>query len=226
MQTEVNAKGRMRVKDGETKFNFRLTGLDESKGPWIMTAWLIYKQEGLPAFASHKLPLSDPEKGFCNGMCIEPNEFKRVERDGKSPVWKLSTSVPFDVRQAGGPLVSKQVLNQDEFTAGSIAEHHENVNGNLVPLGGDFLREFDETTGYQKLDSDGRPILVRSDNAAVSVLIVVHDGMSLFQLHLFSGLAPNAVFIADNLAHGVLPGLKGEDHFQVVGFAIPEMMEM
>jgi hypothetical protein len=119
-------------------------------------------------------------------LAPEPNEFVALPNGKYRLVVELDYNplLPFK-----GPLRGDLVVtNQAAAPAGSGAEQPPccATASVIQPIGASFLRAFDLQTGFQELDADGRPVLVRSPLPVAFLAVVVH---------------------VDRTTHGINPGI-------------------
>ncbi|MBX2819975.1 MAG: T9SS type A sorting domain-containing protein [Rhodothermaceae bacterium] len=181
-------------------FNIRLEGLSPDL---VLTAWTSYffpggpaphpifepLGEGLPAIAGVSAPLAPTYAGFTEGLGPEPNQFE-ITRSGNA---KLSVELDYNPLLAGqGPLRNELVnTTQAGAPVGSEAEQPlccpDGIPApSLQAVGSSFIRSFDLDTGFQNLDEDGRPVLIRSPLPVAFIALVVH---------------------VDKTTHGINPGI-------------------
>ena len=186
--------------DGTASFDIVLEGLAPDL---VVTAWTSYFfpggpvpdpifgpiAEGLPPIAGVSAPLAPTYAGFTEGMGPEPNSFK-LNGSGKA---KLKVTLDYNPLLAGqGPLRNAMAeTNQILAPAGSDAEQPLCCpDGFPAPVpqavGSSLLRAFDLSTGFQQLDEDGIPVLIRSPLPVAFLAIVVH---------------------VDKTTHGINPGV-------------------
>lgn len=91
--------------------------------------------------------------------------------------FSLRTSVDFDVSSGGGHLAALDAVDQRSGVADHTeAMHYSTDEGELIPVAGAFLRQFDQCTGKQQLEN-GRPVLLKSPAPGFAIAIVQHaDG--------------------------------------------------
>ena len=186
--------------DGTATFRMQFRGLAPGL---VMTAWTSYffpggpipdpifapLGEGLPAIAGVSAPLAPTYAAFTEGLGPEPNQFD-ITAEGNS---KKVITIDFNPLLAGqGPLRNELVNTiQTDAPAGSEAEQSLCCpDGFPVPIpqpvGSSLLRSFDLETGFQNLDEDGRPVLIRSPLPVAFIAIVAH---------------------VDKTTHGINPGV-------------------
>ena len=100
----------------------------------------------------------------------------------------LQVTLDYNPLEAGqGPLRNTLVvIDQVDAPAGSGAEQGTCCGGLVQAVGSSYLRRFDPVTGFQLLDDDGRPELLRSPVPVAFMLLVIH---------------------IDGTTHGINPGL-------------------
>ena len=186
--------------DGTAEFTISLNGLAPDL---VLTAWTSYFfpggpipdpifapiGEGLPAIAGVSAPLAPTYAGFTEGLGPEPNQFE-VTPEGQG---RLRVTLDFNpLLPLEGPLRNDLVItNQVDAPAGSGAEQPLCCpNGFPEPMvqsvGASLLRSFDLSTGFQNLDANGRPVLIRSPLPVAFIAIVAH---------------------VDKTTHGINPGV-------------------
>ncbi|MEZ4699236.1 MAG: T9SS type A sorting domain-containing protein [Rhodothermales bacterium] len=183
--------------DGTTKVTVDLEGLAPDLS---LTVWTSYYfpggpaphplfapiGPGLPAIAGVSAPLAPTYAGFTEGLGPEPNEFQLLP-NGKA---RLVVVLDYNPLLPGeGPLRNDLVItNQTDAPAGSGVEQPLCCSPTpaVQSVGASFLRVFDLETGFQKLDADGRPMLVRSPLPVAFLAVVVH---------------------VDDQTHGINPGV-------------------
>lgn len=183
----------------------------------VMTAWITYcsprpggaddpetqvcssplvnpREGGRPS-----VPLQSLFAGFTNGLGPDPNTLA-YQGDG---VWKLEGFLEYNPLKAGhGPVVSGVEVNQAGLD-GDLAQPpccHGGGGGftTLQPVAGGYLREFEEG-GFQKLDENGLPVLVRSPLPTWIIPVIIHT---------------------DDLTHGAHSGGPGGGAYLVGGFLL------
>ena len=186
---------------GEFTFDIDLEGLEPDL---VVTAWISYFfpggpvaphpifdpiGEGLPPIAGVSAPLAPTTAAFTEGLGVEPNEFD-VKSNGKG---KLKVTLDYNpLLPNRGPLRNGMAITQQSLApAGHEAEQPLCCpNGFPAPeyqaVGSSYLRAFDLSTGFQQLDADGKPVLIRSPRAVDFLAIVVHT---------------------DKTTHGINPGV-------------------
>lgn len=194
----------MIVRDDDTaRFNIRLNGLAEDL---VITAWISYFfppgpapdpifepiGEGLPAIAGVSAPLAPTTAGFTEGIGPEPNSFTII-RGHDSDGAQLIVELNYNPMKAGQGPLRNTLVNTDQSLAprGTDAEQQDCCPDGLPepkpqPVGSSYLRLFDTETGYQLLDEDGVPELLRSPAPVAFLAIVVH---------------------IDDTTHGINPGI-------------------
>ncbi len=187
--------------NGNTKFVIHLKGLDPNL---VVTAWVSYFfpggpvaphpifdpiGPGLPPIAGVSAPLAPTTAAFTEGLGPEPNSFQ-INANGNA---KLIVELDYDpFLPAQGPLRNAMAeTNQSIAPSGHDAEQPLCCpDGFPAPIyqaaGSSYLRAYDMNTGYQQLDSNGNPILIRSPRAVDFLAIVVHT---------------------DKTTHGINPGI-------------------
>lgn len=188
--------------NGTTKFTIDLAGLEPGL---IITAWISYYfpggpvaphpifdpiGPGLPPIAGVSAPLTSTSAAFTEGLGLEPNQF--VIKPNKTA--RLIVNLDYDPLLPGqGPLRNGMVTtNQALAPSGHEAEQSLccpdgfPVTPSYQPVGSSFLRAYDLNTGYQQLDGNGRPVLIRSPRAVDFIALVVHT---------------------DKTTHGINPGI-------------------
>ena len=187
--------------DGTAEFTIVLQGLAPDL---VLTAWTSYffpggpvpdpifepLGEGLPAIAGVSAPLAPTYAAFTEGLGPEPNQF---ELSSDRTTARLRVSLDFNpLLPFEGPLRNDLVItNQVDAPAGSGAEQPLCCpNGVPEPMvqsvGSSLLRSFDLSTGFQNLDGNGRPVLIRSPLPVAFIAIVAH---------------------VDKTTHGINPGV-------------------
>jgi hypothetical protein len=129
------------------------------------------------AVAAHSVPLARTGAGYTEGLGREPNQIV-IDQAGNGELRVKLDYNPLKPHQ--GPLRNGLAnTQQGAAPAGSIAIQPPccglvTLSGEPVhqPIGSSFLREFDPATGFQKLEANGRPKLVRSPVPAVFISII------------------------------------------------------
>ena len=186
--------------NGTATFNIDLSGLAPDL---VLTAWTSYFfpggpipdpifapiGEGLPAVAGVSAPLTPTDAAFTEGLGPEPNQFS-ITPSGNG---KLKVTLDYNPLLAGqGPLRNELVNTiQTSAPAGSGAEQSLCCPDGIPtpipqPVGSSLLRSFDLATGFQNLDAEGRPVLIRSPLPVAFIAIVAH---------------------VDKTTHGINPGV-------------------
>jgi hypothetical protein len=134
--------------------------------------WVPYAQAG------HSVPLAPTTAGFTEGLGPEPNQIF-IDQDGNG---RLTVKLDYNpLKPNQGPLRNSLVsTNQGGAPEDSVAFQPGCCSGlftrgsglpPLQPVGASFLREWDRDTGFQVLDDNGRPKLVRSPVPALFIAI-------------------------------------------------------
>lgn len=187
--------------NGTTQIKIDLDGLDPDL---VITAWISYFfpggpvaphpifdpiGPGLPPIAGVSAPLAPTDAAYTEGLGLEPNEFV-IKPNGKGD---LDVDLDYDpLLPFQGPLRNGMANTQQSLApAGDPAEQPLCCpNGfpapDYQPVGSSLLRAFDPATGFQVLDANGRPQLIRSPRAVDFIAIVVHT---------------------DKTTHGINPGI-------------------
>lgn len=190
-----SGQARLIVKNDDTaKININLDGLAPDL---VITAWLAYYfppnppadpnfdifrpiDEGLPPLAGLSAPLAPTDAAFTEGLGHEPNEFV-LHGQGRSVQGKLSIDLDYNPLKSGqGPLRNEPgLVTQVAAPASSGAEQPLCCPDGFPaprpqPIGGSYLRQFDQTTGLPVLGPDGRPQLLRSPVPVAVIALVVH----------------------------------------------------
>lgn len=174
--------------DGTTELRFEAEGLHPG---WVITAWVSYFFPPGPAphpifegTAGVSAPAAPTTAGFTEGLGREPNQMI-VDASGDGELEVTLDYNPFEADQ--GPLRSTLVeTEQTSAPPGSGAEQGTCCGGLVQAVGSSYLRVFDLVTGFQELDADGRPVLLRSPVPVAFMLLVIH---------------------IDGATHGINPGL-------------------
>ena len=167
--------------------------------PWTdppcPSIWVPY------AVAAHSVPLARTSAGYTEGLGPEPNQIS-IDQDGNG---RLKAKLDYNpLKPHQGPLRNGLAnTHQGAAPAGSIAfqppccglvtPSREPVH---QPVGSSFLREFDPATGFQKLEANGRPKLVRSPVPAAFISII-----SSIDKHT-KGLNPGLPYVPELLSFG------------------------
>jgi len=184
--------GRARVEsleDGTTEVLIELDGLAEDL---VVTAWISYFFPGGPtypdpifepttpdgpAIADVSAPLAATTAAYTEGLGLEPNQLVELATGRQ----RLRVVLDYDpLLPNEGPL-RNGLRNTDQYDApvGSEAEQPLCCTPGLPdaipqPVGSSLLRRFDPETGFQRLDEQGRPELIRSPIAVDFIAIVAH----------------------------------------------------
>ena len=175
------------AKDGSTGVVFEAEGLEPD---WIITAWVSYYFPGPgvsppdPIFgtstgqgvAGVSAPVAPTTAAFTEGLGLEPNQMV-VGSNGKGV---LKMDLDYNPLEAGqGPLRNTLTNTQQaDAPAGSPAEQPLCCDGKVQAIGSSYLRAFD-ASGFQILDANGFPELVRSPVPVAFMLLIIHtDGMT------------------------------------------------
>ncbi len=171
--------------DGTTRVAIELDGVDPDL---VITVWTSYYfpggpaphpifapiAPGQPAIAGVSAPLAPTTAGYTEGLGPEPNEFE-INQNGNA---RLVVELDYNpLLPHTGPLRNDLVItNQTDAPAGSGVEQPLccATSPTVQSVGASFLRHFDLETGFQKLDADGRPMLVRSPLPVAFLAVVVH----------------------------------------------------
>ena len=134
---------------------------------------------GVPfAVAAHSVPLAPTHAGYTEGLGPEPNQIF-INQAGNG---RLTAKLDYNpLKPHQGPLRNGLVsTHQGAAPADSIAAQPGCCPGIAFqppftapqPVGSSFLREFDPATGFQVLEANGRPKLVRSPVPAAFISII------------------------------------------------------
>lgn len=202
--------------DGTTLVKIDLDGLAPGL---VITAWVSYYfppgptpdpifdpiGDGLPPVAGVSAPLAPTTAPFSEGLGREPNLFTYIDEDAAT----LRVRLDWNPLAAGEGTLRNDMLftHQADAPDGSGAEQPlccpEGFPApSSQPVGSSLLRVFDPATGYQLLDADGRPELLRSPVPVAFLAIVIHHDR---QTH---GINPGIPVLP-------MPGLSADtgDHF-------------
>lgn len=171
----------------------------------VLTAWLVWLGGPGPTpdvftFASAVSPCSSFRARYSAGMNREPNQFRYTSATQA----RLNASLNFDpTRPNQGALVANNPTLQSNVPSIQSSPLRQpparGTRDAFIPITGHFLRRYDAATGFQRLDRRGRPVPVRSPVRARAVVVAAH---------------------IDRATHGLLPGLPGVDHYEIVSFAL------
>ncbi len=173
--------------DGTAVAKFAADGLDPD---WVITAWISYYYPGpgvvppdpifgdgvSPGIAGVSAPVAATTAAFTEGLGIEPNQMV-VQPNGNG---ELKIELDYNPLAANqGPLRNTLTnTHQADAPAGSGGEQPTCCLGKTQAVGSSYLRVFD-SNGFQVLDADGVPELVRSPVPAAFMLLIIHtDGMT------------------------------------------------
>ena len=186
-----SGQARLKVKDDDTaEVEIELEGL----APGLtITAWTAYFfppnppsdsvydifrpiGDGLPSLAGVSAPLAPTNAAFTEGLGREPNQF--TTNGDKA---KLVVELDYNPLKPDQGLLRNEagLVTQAAAPDGSLAEQPVCCPDGFPvprpqPIGGSFLRQFDQETGLPVLGADGRPELVRSPVPVVVIALVVH----------------------------------------------------
>lgn len=160
------------------------------------------------AAAAHSVPLARTGAGYTEGLGREPNQIVIDEAGNGGLTGKLDYN-PLKPHQ--GPLRNGLAnTHQSAAPAGSISFQPPccglvTLSGEPAhqPIGSSFLREFDPATGFQKLEANGRPKLVRSP--VPSVFISIISSLDKYSKGINPGLpyVPELLSFGDHVILGV-----------------------
>lgn len=199
----------IQVRENDTaRVSIRLTGMSPHQ---TATAWFVHYPPGTPPphpifaptgpgqppVANINTPLAHTVARFSEGLGPEPNGF-HIRPNGKA---RLTTWLDYNPLKTGQvPLVNGLTFTQQAAAPpGSGAEQPPccpdfPAGPRLEPVGGSYLRQFDPATGFQLVDEDGIPELLRSPIRPVAIVVLIHtDGVT-------SGILPGvpiAPFLVD-----------------------------
>lgn len=180
--------GRLVLKTRTDKTSVVTISLDGLDPAWVVTAWVSYYFPGPgveppnpifgtadgPGVAAVSAPLASTTSAFTEGMGPEPNQVSIVSNGTGS----LHLVLDYDPLRAGeGPLRNDlTIIEQAVAPEGNPAWQPLCCGGVVQAVGSSFLRVFDES-GFQVLDADGVPELVRSPVPVAFIVLVIHlDG--------------------------------------------------
>lgn len=136
--------------------------------------------------------------GYPGGLGKDPN---RLEYAGPRRA-SLKVELDFNPTYPGeGPLTREISSFQYEVPGIQKTKYrqYESKAGEFVPTSSDFLRVYNPETGYEKLDRNGIPLVLRSPVKAFWIEVDVH---------------------LDRTTHGISAGLLNHDIFTMLGFRI------
>lgn len=130
----------------------------------------------------------------------EPNRFRYADKSTA----RFRTQLNFNPTYAGEGALTRFLYSFQKDVPGiqstSWQQHAiAGTGGRFVPTSSDYLRTYDPKTGWEVLDGNGRPVVVRSPLKAIGVAVVAH---------------------LDRTTHGIAPGYLGVDHFEIASFLL------
>jgi hypothetical protein len=169
--------------DDTAQINIQLEGLADDL---VLTAWVAYFQppgpiphpifephgEGLPPLASVAVPMAPTYAGFTEGLGQEPNQFT-YNGDGRAHLMVALDYNPLKANQ--GPLRNGLVSTNQVAASVESGAHQPDCcpDGRPQAIGSSYLRRFDDQ-GFQLLDANGRPQLLRSPVPAAYLVVIAH----------------------------------------------------
>ena len=166
--------------DGTVSFDIKVRGLATGM---VVSAWLVWYFPGLetppdpifigtPPVADLSVPLAPTTSSFSAGLGKDPNRL--ATNGGFAEIKVVLDYNPFEAGQ--GPLRNALAfVNQSLAPVGNVAYQPPCCPGSSYePVGASFLRSFDPLTGFQILDSKGKPQLIRSPVPGAFIAIVTH----------------------------------------------------
>lgn len=158
-----------------------------------------------PQFGYLASPLAPTHAAFTSGLGREPNQFRYTSRKSARLVADLDFN-PFHANE--GPLAfasfcqqaSMRGIQKSAWRQPPLATVGVALPGDaFVPAGSQYLRVYDDNTGFEQLDKRGRPVLVRSPLRAYAIAVAGH---------------------IDRTTHGISPGVFAGDHWEVMSFRL------
>lgn len=203
----ANSVGRAAITAKRTGLDVLITFRNLPRPDLVLTAWVIWHLPGDPTVpavfkvADHVSPCAPYTAAFTSGMSAkEPNRLRYFAKDkarllarlnfnptlpGEGPLTRYQYAFQKDV-----PGIQRTNLRMYEIPASG---------GRFVPTSSDYLRVYDRKTGFEKLDQNRRPVIVRSPLKAFAIAVVAH---------------------LDKTTHGVAPGYLGVDHYEIGSFKL------
>ncbi len=128
------------------------------------------------ANAAVSSPLGPTDQVFTDG--IDPTKESNFFRETAPGHYEIDVDLDYDFSRPGeSPLRNgRSAVSQFEINA-TISPEAFQTKGfmrEIQAVGSSFLREFDPETGFQKIDANGKPILVRSPVPLAFYAIVLH----------------------------------------------------
>ena len=147
--------------------------------------------------ANHASPCAPFTARFSGGFGYDPNRLRNI---GNKAI--LSTHLNFNPTHEGeGPLTRETFSFQKDVPGIQETTFRQyrssGPNGVFIPTSSDYLRKYNESTGFEVLGGDGKPIIARSPVKAMGIEIVAH---------------------VDKTTHGISQGIGGVDHYFVLFF--------
>ncbi|MEM8484911.1 MAG: T9SS type A sorting domain-containing protein [Bacteroidota bacterium] len=189
------------LSNGKHRIVINLEGLDPDL---VLTAWVSYFfpggpvaphpifdpiGPGLPPIAGVSAPVAPTTAAFTEGLGPEPNQF-HIRPNGKS---QLIIDLDYNPLLPGQGPLRNGMSNTIQALAPDGSDSEQPLccpNGvpapEYQPVGSSYLRAFDLNTGFQELDHNGRPVLIRSPRAVDFIALVIHT---------------------DKTTHGINPGV-------------------
>lgn len=199
----ANSVGILRVIPQQRGLTMDLQVMNLSRPDLVITAWVLWVDENNPdnpdvfQVADVASPLTSYRAAFSSGMGRDPNRLTYVSATEA----RLRVRLNFNPTYSNeGALARRTSCLQSDVPGIQDTELRQPMvpgREQRIGVSSDFLRRYDQNTGFERLDRNGRPLVVRSPVSALAVTLIAHT---------------------DRMTHGISPGDLVVDHFEVMSF--------
>lgn len=202
-----NSRGLLGILPGKSGLEFDIRLFNLSRPDHVMTAWIFWANPfstNLPPIfqvADVASPCAPFTAGFPTGLGREPNEFVYQSATEARLKVRLNFNPTFPgegalVRRVGCFQKDVPKIKGTRFEQFPIPRGYKTV---FVPTSNNFLRKYDPETGFEVLNANKRPKVVRSPVKALFIDVVSH---------------------LDKTTHGISPGAFMVDHYSLMTFPL------
>lgn len=177
-----------------------------SRPDLVITAWVLWIDDRstnnpeIFRIADPASPMTSFRAPFTSGMGRDPNRLIYIGPTDARIRKRLNFNPTYPNEGALARRDSCFQSDQPGVQETDFAQPEVPGTGIRVGVSSDYLRIYDQETGFEKLDRQGRPIVVPSPVRALAVTLIVHT---------------------DKTTHGISPGDLGVDHFELMSFFLP-----
>lgn len=179
---------------------------DLSRPDLVITAWVLWIDDSNPnnpeifRVADPASPMTSFRAPFSSGLGNDPNRLIYTSPTAARIRRRMNFNPTYPNEGALARRDSCFQSDQPGIQGTDLTQPEVPGTGIRVGTSSDFLRRFDQDTGFELLDRRGRPLVVPSPVRALAVTLIVHT---------------------DRTTHGISPGDLGVDHFELMSFFLP-----